>query len=90
MIELNWTRFLTHIGVGPCLTIVSLATKNFVIIPYVLSKTWRIGDYEDYEDVVEDDYGDDSDDIDEGTEEQGGIKWGNRGSGILDSEGSHR
>ena len=21
---------------------------------------------------------------------QGGIKWGNRGSGILDSEGSHR
>ena len=32
----------------------------------------RIGDYEDYKDVVEDDYGvdDDSDDIDEGTEEQ--------------------
>ena len=31
----------------------------------------RIGDYEDYKDVVEDDYGvdDDSDDIDEGTED---------------------
>ena len=48
-----------------------MASKNFVIIPYVLSKTWRIGDYEDYEDVVEDVYGDDNDndDIDEDTED---------------------
>lgn len=67
MIELNRTRFLTHIGVGPCLTIVSLATKNFVIILMFCQKH---GDYEDYEDVAEDDQCDDSDDIDEGTEEQ--------------------